>query len=56
MTVCDAIIKVDPTAGNLKSSKWSQVMHFRRGHCYWLVVRPGRKCEAVRRKTEGAAR
>jgi SAM-dependent methyltransferase len=45
MTVCDAVIKVDPTAGNLKSSKWVNVNHFRRGHCYWLVVRTGSKCE-----------
>ena len=45
MTVCDAIIKADPTAGNLKSSKWQRVNHFRRGHCYWLVVRPSRRCE-----------
>jgi hypothetical protein len=45
MTVCDVIIKVDPTAGNLKSSKWERVNHFRRGHCYWMVVRPGRRCE-----------
>jgi SAM-dependent methyltransferase len=46
MTVCDAIIKADPAAGNLKSSKWKRAHHFRRGHCYWLVVRPGRHCEA----------
>lgn len=45
MTVCDVIIKVDPAAGNLKSSKWERVNHFRRGHCYWLVVRPGKRCE-----------
>lgn len=45
MTVCDVIIKVDPTAGNLKSSKWERVNHFRRGHCYWLVIRPGSRCE-----------
>lgn len=45
MTVCDLIIKADPAASNLKSSKWVNVHHFRRAHCYWLVIRPGSKCE-----------
>lgn len=53
MTACDAIIKVDPTAGNLKSSKWQRVHHFRRGHCYWIVIRTGKRCE--RRPAAGAA-
>jgi hypothetical protein len=48
MTVCDTVIKVDPAAGNLKSSKWQRAHHFRRGHCYWLVVRMGRRCESRR--------
>jgi hypothetical protein len=45
MTVCDMIVKADPAAANLKSSKWERVFHFRRAHCYWLVIRPGVKCE-----------
>jgi len=45
MTACDVVIKADPAAGNLKSSKWERVNHFRRGHCYWLVIRPSRRCE-----------
>ena len=45
MTVCDVVIKADPAAANLKSSKWDRVYHFRRAHCYWLVVRPGTRCE-----------
>lgn len=48
MTPCDVVVKVDPCAGNLKSSKWQKVHHFRRGHCYWIVVRNG-GCEAKRR-------
>jgi SAM-dependent methyltransferase len=47
MTPCDVIIKADPCASNLKSSKWQNVRHFRRAHCYWIVVRNGR-CEAGR--------
>lgn len=45
MTACDVVVKGDPAAGNLKSSKWKNVKHFRRGHCYWIVVRAGRRCE-----------
>jgi SAM-dependent methyltransferase len=45
MTPCDVVIKADPTAANLKSSKWVNVRHLRRAHCYWIVVRNGR-CEA----------
>jgi len=45
MTVCDLIVKADPAASNLKSSKWERVYHFRRAHCYWLVVRTGSRCE-----------
>lgn len=44
LTACDVIIKADPCAANLKSSKWENVRHFRRAHCYWIVVRNGR-CE-----------
>ena len=45
MTPCDVIIKADPSAANLKSSKWQRVHHFRRAHCYWIVVRNSLKCE-----------
>lgn len=44
MTPCDLVVKCDPAAGNLISSKWRNVKHFRRGHCFWIVVRNGR-CE-----------
>jgi SAM-dependent methyltransferase len=44
LTPCDVVIKADPTAGNLSSSKWENVHHFRRAHLYWIVVRKGR-CE-----------
>ncbi|KAB2806974.1 hypothetical protein F9L07_28490 [Pimelobacter simplex] len=55
MTVCDAVIKIDPTAGNLKSSKWQRVNHFRRGHCFWLVIRMGSRCEPRRSGTRREA-
>jgi hypothetical protein len=45
MTPCDMLIKCDPLAGNLKSSKWENVMHLRKAHCYWIVVRNSTKCE-----------
>ena len=45
MTPCDMLIKVDPQAGRLKSSKWKKQSHFRKGHCYWIVVRKGKRCE-----------
>lgn len=41
LTPCDLIIKIDPCAGNLKSSKWKNIKHFRKKHCYWIVVRKG---------------
>lgn len=44
LTACDVIVKRDPAADNLKSSKWQNVRHLRRAHCYWIVVRKGR-CE-----------
>jgi len=47
MTACDVVVKIDPAASNLKSSKWQNVKHFRRGHCYWIVVRNSLKCEAT---------
>jgi SAM-dependent methyltransferase len=45
MTPCDMMIKCDPCAGNLKSSKWKNVKHLRKSHCYWIVVRNSKKCE-----------
>lgn len=44
LTACDMIIKVDPCGGNLKDNRWVNVKHFRKCHCYWIVVRKG-KCE-----------
>ena len=49
LVACDVIVKADPCASNLKSSKWEKVKHFRRAHCYWIVVRKGR-CERPERK------
>jgi SAM-dependent methyltransferase len=45
MTPCDLMIKCDPSAGNLKSGKWENVRHLRKGHCYWIVVRNSKHCE-----------
>lgn len=45
MTPCDLLIKSDPAAGNLKSSKWKNIKHLRKNHCYWIVVRNSTKCE-----------
>jgi len=45
MTACDLLVKRDPAAGNLKSSKWMTVKHLRKAHCYWIVVRNNRRCE-----------
>ncbi len=45
MTPCDMMIKCDPKAGNLKSSKWKNVNHLRKNHCYWIVVRNSKRCE-----------
>ena len=45
MTACDMMIKCDPNAGNLTSSKWENVKHLRKAHCYWIVVRNSNKCE-----------
>lgn len=44
LSACDVVVKGDPAASNLKSSKWINVRHFRRAHCMWIVVRKGR-CE-----------
>jgi hypothetical protein len=33
------LIKCDPNAGNLTSSKWKTINHLRKAHCYWIVVK-----------------
>lgn len=45
MTPCDMLVKIEPCSGNLKSSKWQNVYHLRRNHCFWIVVRNSLKCE-----------
>lgn len=45
LTPCDLIVKRDPSAGSMKSSKWQKAHHVRNAHCWWVVVRKGR-CEA----------
>lgn len=45
MTACDLLIKRDPCGGNMKSSKWTNVKHFRKAHCYFIIVRNGSRCE-----------
>jgi hypothetical protein len=45
MTPCDMLVKIDPCGGNLKSSKWKNVHHLRRNHCFWIVVRNSHRCE-----------
>lgn len=44
LTPCDMLIKRDPAAGKLISSKWKTQYHLRKAHCFWIVVRKG-KCE-----------
>lgn len=44
LSPCDMLIKADPNAGSLMSSKWQNPKHLRKAHCYWIVVRKGR-CE-----------
>ena len=41
LTPCDMLIKCDPSAGNLTSSKWENQYHLRKAHCYWIVLRKG---------------
>jgi SAM-dependent methyltransferase len=48
MTPCDCLIKADPNAGNLRSSKWKNGYHLRKAHCYWIVVRNSPSCEVRR--------
>lgn len=45
MTPCDMLVKIDPCGGNLKSGRWQKVHHFKRSHCYWMVIRNSTKCE-----------
>jgi len=46
MTACDMVVKGDPQGGHLQSSLWRQIKHLRKSHCYWIVVRNSRHCEA----------
>jgi SAM-dependent methyltransferase len=39
MTPCDIAIVAHPAAGNLQSSKWTNVRHLRRAHSYWIATR-----------------
>lgn len=41
LTPCDLIIKRDPVAGNLKSSRWKAAHHVRNTHAWWVVIRKG---------------
>lgn len=50
MTPCDMLIKCDPCGGNLKSSKWKNVKHLKKSHCYWIVVRNSKRCEVKKTK------
>ena len=43
---CDMLIKQDPLAGRLISSKWENVKHLRKAHCYFIVCRFNKRCEA----------
>ena len=45
IVACDMMIKQDPLAGNLNSSKWNNVKHLRKAHCYFIVCRFNKKCE-----------
>jgi ubiquinone/menaquinone biosynthesis C-methylase UbiE len=49
LTPCDLLIKVDPNAGNLKSSKWTNTYHLRKAHSFWIVARNG-NCEKPHQK------
>lgn len=57
MTPCDLLVKVDPNAGHLRSSRWVNEHHLRKAHCYWIVVRNSARCEnpAHREGTHGDA-
>jgi hypothetical protein len=50
LTPCDLIVKRDPSAGSMMSSKWQKAHHARNAHCWWIVVRKGR-CETRRKPT-----
>lgn len=41
LTACDLIIKIDPAAGHLTSSKWVSTYHARRSHCWYVITRKG---------------
>lgn len=44
-TPCDLIVSAKVNAGSLKSSLWKRAMHARKAHCYFIVLREGRRCE-----------
>jgi len=44
-TPCDLIVSAKPGAGNLRSSKWQNLHHARKAHCYFIILRKGAKCE-----------
>lgn len=41
--VCDLIVKV--RKGPMMSSKWKKMVHARKRHCFWIVLRKSNKCE-----------
>lgn len=49
ITPCDMLIKCDPKAGNLQSSKWKNIKHLRKSHCYWIVCRNSKRCECKKK-------
>jgi len=52
LTATDLIIKCDPSAGTLMSSKWKNAYHSRRSHCWWIIVRKGKCVPSDKVKTE----
>ena len=48
MVACDMLVVCHPSAGKLQSGRWQRVLHLRRAHCYWIVVRNGSRCERRR--------
>lgn len=38
-TVCDLIVKT--RRGAMNDPKWKRVLHARKGHCFWIVLRKG---------------
>lgn len=42
-TVCDLIVKV--RKGPMMSTKWKNLHHARKRHCFWIICRNGNSCE-----------